>query len=79
MCDDESQGSRGSEGLTHPAHQRCVNFIYIHFRILPSHSCLTWQAVTGLICLTLSAGEDGDIGFGVNISRLCSYSLFGLL
>lgn len=27
-CDDESQGSRGGDGLTHPAHQHRLNFLY---------------------------------------------------
>lgn len=84
-CDDESQGSRGGDGLTRPVHQRRLNFIYtnsfcfIHLRALPGRPCLTRQAAPGPICLTLSAGEDGDIGLGVNISRLCSYPPFTLL
>lgn len=67
-----SQGSRGGDGLTHPEHQRRL---YFPPRTLPCRPRLARQAVPGLIRLTFSAGEDGDVGLGVN-TRLGSYSPF---
>lgn len=39
-CNDESQGSRGGDGLTHPVHQRRLNFIYTNsFCLFTSERC----------------------------------------